>query len=99
MNGIFDIAQGLSPAAGAVIGFVVGLLLGLVHFATLKRVAVLYTSGGGIGKALALQLARFALLAFVMIGVAQLGPMPLIAAAAGMLAGRWVVLRRNREAG
>ena len=99
MNGVFDMVQSLSPGAGSAIGLVIGLLLGLVHFATLKRVAALYTSGGGIGKALALQLARFALLAFVMIGVAQLGPMPLIAAAAGMLAGRWVILRRNREAG
>lgn len=86
----------LSPAVAAVFGFVVGLALGLFHFATLRKVTALYVAGGSAGRAIALQVARLVLLAAVLAGLALAGAVPLISGAVGLLAGRMIVLRRGR---
>jgi len=96
MNAILDLLHAVPPAAGVAIGLVLGFGLGLVHFTTLKHVAALYTSGAKVWRVLGLQLLRFALLALVLIVVAQLGALPLLAAAAGILVARQIVIRRNR---
>lgn len=92
---IVTLAQ-LDPIALGALGFLVGLLLGLLHFGTLRQVTRLYTTGGA-GKALALQLTRLVLLAAVLFGLALLGAVALLAGAVGLLAARWLVIRRTRE--
>lgn len=84
----------LAPLAA---GFALGLAVGLFHFATLRRVASLYLSGGP-GRALALQLARLVLLAAALAALVQFGATPLLAGTLGLLAGRFIILRQGREA-
>lgn len=86
----------LAPLTGALLGFCLGALLGLVHFASLHRVAALYSSGGPMGRALALQLGRFVLLVAGLSGLAFLGAVPLLSGALGLLVARGVILRRAR---
>jgi len=92
MNSVF---ASLPPLAGAVIGLVVGLGLGLVHFATLKKVTALYLSGAATLRVAGLQLARFVLLAAALALLALWGGLPLLSGALGVLAGRAIVLRRS----
>ena len=88
-----DSAGHLPPVAGAAVGLVAGGLLGLVHFSTLWLNTKLYTRGG-VAAALALQLARFAVLALVFYGLARLGALPLISGALALVAARALVVRR-----
>jgi F1F0 ATPase subunit 2 len=87
----------MPPAAGAVIGFLVGVALGLFHFASLRRVTALYLSGRDIWRALALQAARFAALLAVLVLLAHAGALPLLAGTLGLLVGRAIVLRQARK--
>ncbi|MHC9236452.1 N-ATPase subunit AtpR [Pseudooceanicola sp. 502str34] len=86
------------PVPAAIAALVAGLLLGLVHFGTLRRVTELYLSGGALWRPLALQLARLAVLAAALVLCALAGALPLLAGALGLLLGRAIVLRRTREA-
>lgn len=88
----------LDPVFAAALGLAAGLALGLMHFATLRKVTQMYLSGGSYGRAIALQLARLALLAAALSGLALAGAVPLLSAALGLLIGRAVIFRRNRGA-
>ena len=89
-------ARALPPAAGAAFGAVVGALLGLVHFSTLWLNTKLY-AGGSPARAFLLQMLRFAVLGGVFYGLARLGALPLLSAAAALVAVRLVVVRRFRR--
>ncbi|MCR8549923.1 hypothetical protein M4578_19015 [Salipiger sp. P9] len=86
------------PLLPAALGLMAGLALGLVHFATLRRVTALYLSGAAPARALAFQLARFALLIGVLVLLATAGAAPLLGGALGVLLGRAIILRKSREA-
>lgn len=86
------------PLLSAALGLLAGLALGLFHFATLRRVTDLYLSGTAPARALAFQLARFALLIGALVLLAIAGAAPLLGGALGILLGRAIVLRRTREA-
>ena len=81
--------------AGA-IAFVAGLLIGLIHFATLRR-NLCFLTDGGLAKALLLQLARLALLGGVLALLAMLGAFALLCGMLGILLARSIVLRRVRN--
>ncbi|KFE36291.1 ATP synthase subunit I [Thioclava atlantica] len=82
-----------SPVLLFALALVLGFILGLFHFGSLKRVSDLYLGGRGVGLAIALQLARLALLVVVMVWLAREGALPLLAAALGLILARVVVLR------
>lgn len=84
----------LTPLA---LGLLLGLATGLVHFATLRRVTALYLAGTAPARALGLQLARLALVALVLAGLARLGAGALLAGALGLMLAREAVLRRARK--
>lgn len=71
-----------------------GFGLGWLHFASLSRVADLFVAGHM--RAVALQLARLAVLAGFLVLCAQGGAAVLVAGAAGVLAARARVLRGAR---
>ncbi len=83
----------LSPLAGAAIGAALGGVLGLVHFSTLWLNTRLYADGRP-GRAVVLQILRFAVLVAVFYGLARLGAVPLISGALALVAVRLVVVRR-----
>ncbi len=85
------------PLTEALVGFALGLALGLVHFLSLRTVTALYLDGGSTLRALALQLIRLALLGGGLVALALLGALPLLTGAAGVLVARQIVLRRSRE--
>ncbi len=70
---------------------VLGLLGGLAYFAALQWSLRLPLRGVA-----ALALLRLAIAGVLLWGVAQAGALPLLAALGGVLAGRWVSLRRIR---
>ena len=72
--------------------FAVGILLGVVHFGSLWWNARLYTGRGAV-LALVLQLVRLGLLVVVLAVLAKLGAGPLLAAAAGLLVARLLLVR------
>lgn len=78
------------------IGFFAGLLLGLLHFATLRWTLHFFT-GGSLPKALLLQLARLGLLGFALHLLATLGATALLSGMLGVLLARSVILRRTRS--
>jgi F1F0 ATPase subunit 2 len=96
MSATFDTLTNLPLPALAAVGLAAGLVLGAVHFLSLHRVTRIYTAGGAVLTALALQLARFGLLVAGLAALAQLGAVPLLAGALGILAARAWVLRRAR---
>jgi len=84
------------PAA-ALIGLALGVVLGIAHFASLKRVTMLYFAGGAPWRAVGFQLARLALLTVILTGLALMGTVPLLSGALGVLIGRAIILRSARE--
>ncbi len=86
-----------APVWISVLGFALGLGLGVVHFATLQRVTDLYLQAGSPARALALQLARLLVMAGLMVLLARQGAAPLLSGAAGLLIAREIVLRRTRR--
>lgn len=95
MNTFFLSHQALVPALAALAA---GFALGFIHFRTLARAADAFASGQP-ARALALQLARLALMGGFLFAVAHAGALPLLAAAAGVLASRSLVLARHRRTG
>jgi hypothetical protein len=73
-----------------------GVAAGLLHFGFLRRVTADYLGGNAV-RALALQLARLALLISVLFAVAQAGAALLLAFAGGLVAGRQVIVRQTRR--
>lgn len=89
----------MMPYLPAAIGFAIGLALGLVHFATLRRVTALYLEEGSPALAIGLQLLRLGVLAVVMVLLAQHGAAPLLGGALGVIVARQVIIRRTRKEG
>jgi F1F0 ATPase subunit 2 len=83
----------LSIATTAAIGFVVGFLAGVSHFALLAWNAQLFVDGS-TGKAVALQLARVAVSTLVLILLARLSLLALLAGAVGFLPARALMVSR-----
>jgi len=82
---------------GALIAVVVaGAGLGAAHFGSLWWSVVLIR-GGRVGLGVAVQSLRFIVLAAALVVIARLGAGPLIAAAAGLVAARALLLRRTRR--
>ncbi|MDD8021945.1 MAG: ATP synthase subunit I [Paracoccaceae bacterium] len=96
MRSAFDTLTTLPLPALAALGFALGLVLGAVHFLSLRRVTRMYVAGGAMLPALALQLARFGVLVAGLAVLAKLGAAPLLAGALGILAARAWVMRRAR---
>lgn len=78
----------------AVLAIIVGFGAGWLHFASLQRVAEMIVEGRL--PAIGLQLVRFAALGCLLWIFAKGGALVLLAGAAGILAGRALVLRRAR---
>jgi len=76
-------------------GLAVGFIVGLVHFLGLRPTAALFAAGRP-GRALALQVARFALVGLVFFALTRLGALVLVAGLGGLLIARGLVLRRIR---
>lgn len=86
------------PIAAALLAALLAFGLGLFHFSTLRHVTDLYLGKTrGVAKAALLQLARLALLVVVFILLALAGAPMLLGGAAGLMAGRAVVLRRVKR--
>lgn len=86
----------LAPFALAGAAGLAGVGMGWLHFRGLRRVAEGLVAGQM--RAVLLQVGRLALLGLFLFACAQFGPLTLIMAAAGVLAGRAFVLRQSREA-
>jgi len=69
-----------------------GLLVGAVHFQTLRRNTALYAAGSA-GAAIALHVARMALTAGALLLAAWHGNWPLLSAMTGFLLARAVLVR------
>ena len=89
MNGWEELVRGAAIGAGA------GFVAGCVHFLGLRPTAALFAAGRP-RQALALQLARFALVALVFFALTRIGALALVAGLGGLLAGRALVLRHVR---
>ncbi len=74
-------------------GLIAGLLAGGLHFALLRRNTELYLRPRGLGRGIALQALRLALLAGVLVVLARQGALPLLLGALGVLVARQLVLR------
>jgi F1F0 ATPase subunit 2 len=85
----------VDPTALA-LAFVAGLVAGAGFFLVLRRNTDLF-AGGRIGLAIAMQVARFAVLVPVLVLAARQGAGPLLAAALGVLIARRVVVGRVRR--
>ncbi len=83
----------LGPALQILIGLAAGGVLGVLHFGSLLWVARRFAEGGA-AVALAVQLARFAVLGGVLYGLSKIGAPALLAGAVGLLVARYVVVRR-----
>ena len=87
------------PSWGSlIIALAAGLLVGIVHFASLRRNADLYVQQGKLWGAILVQLARLSLVVLILSAAAWAGAGPLLAAASGVLIARAAVLRRYRPA-
>ena len=86
----------LAFASQLAVGLVAGLLAGAVHFGSLWWNSQLLIAGGA-AKAVAFQLARFAVSAAVLIALALLGAPSLLAGALGFLLARHFSLRAFGE--
>ena len=84
----------LIPGLVAALAGLAGLALGVLHFRSLERVTALLVQGRLAG--VALQIGRLAVLAVFLWLCARGGPWTLLAGAAGLLAGRALILRGVR---
>nr|WP_241018267.1 ATP synthase subunit I [Paraburkholderia sp. Tr-20389] len=84
-----------SALALFVAGLAVGLLVGAVHFASLRRNAALFVAGRPFG-ALLLQLSRFALTAAVFVVLAKAGVLVLLGGSGGFMWTRCIALTLRR---
>ncbi|WP_434289586.1 N-ATPase subunit AtpR [Celeribacter sp. SCSIO 80788] len=81
------------------LGLLLGFGVGLLHFASLRRVTAMYLSGSSTARAIILQLGRLVLVAALLVFLALKGALPLLAGAGGLLLARIVILRRSRKEG
>ena len=79
-------------------GLAAGFALGLFHFHSLRWNCAFFARGQA-GRALLLQLARLALVGLVLFGLARLGAGPLLGGALGLVIGRMLMMRRERDTG
>ncbi|WP_170304641.1 ATP synthase subunit I [Croceicoccus estronivorus] len=79
-----------------VLWFGAGALLGLAFFTSLRRNVTLYTEGRPVAAGL-LHAGRIAILIAVLAGAVHFGAGPLVACTIGLLAGRWLIMRRIRR--
>ena len=93
MTQIFSSASDFGPLTGALFGFGVGVVLGLIHFGSLWWNTRAFLSGSA-SRAFAIQLLRFGLLIIVLAGLAKLGALPLLTGALGLFLARGLMLRR-----
>lgn len=91
MTGLFDSAI-IEAAFHIVLGFGVGALLGLAHFASLRWNAELYLDRG-VALGLGLQLLRLAVLGAVLFALVQIGAGALLSGTLGLLAVRRFLVR------
>ncbi len=82
--------------AALVAAFAVGAALGAAHFGSLWW-SVALMRGGRTGPGVAVQSLRFVALAAALVLIARLGAGPFIAAAAGVLAVRALLMRLYRR--
>jgi hypothetical protein len=74
---------------------VLGVILGWVHFQTLRRTADLLVRGRGVALAIGLTLGRIALTVAALLWVVTWGALALLSVAAGILIGRGWVMRKK----
>jgi len=77
--------------------FLGGLFIGYGYFRALRETANLIVNGGEPLKAIALTLGRISLLATAFFIAVLLGGLALLAAFAGVLCAKWIMLHRVRE--
>jgi len=75
---------------------VLGGIAGAISFLLLWANVRLYVSPVSAWRAIALHTARVGALAIVLVAIARAGAVPLLAALAGLLIARSIVLRRER---
>ncbi len=81
----------------AAVALVLGTVLGIIHFGSLALVTDRFVEGRSLAPA-ALQTVRLLLLSAVLVAAAWFGALPLLSCLAGVLIGRWILLRRSRLA-
>jgi hypothetical protein len=74
----------------ALLGGVLGLIVGLASFTVLERGVTLWLAGGPARRIIVWQVLRLALTALCFLGIAQLGAAALISALAGFIVARFV---------
>jgi hypothetical protein len=77
--------------------FLGGLFIGWGYFRALRETANLIVGGGKPLRAIVLTLARISLLATGFFIAVLAGALPLLAALAGVLCAKWIMLRRIQE--
>lgn len=77
--------------------FLGGLFIGYGYFRALRETANLIVNGGEPLRAIALTLGRISLLATAFFIAVLLGGLALLAAFAGVLCAKWIMLHRVRE--
>lgn len=77
--------------------FIGGLFIGYGYFRALRETANLIVNGGEPLRAIALTLGRISLLATGFFIAVLLGGLALLAAFAGVLCAKWIMLPRMRE--
>jgi F1F0 ATPase subunit 2 len=85
----------ISPAALLPVALLVGLLLGLLHFTSLRTVAEGYTNRR-VGRAALLQVLRMVVVIAMFYALAQAGAGALLTGAFGMLVARILVVGHVR---
>ncbi len=96
----FELAgyESIGPDLVAGIWLAVGVLIGAAYFLTLQRNVHIFAAGRSLLLPLGFQLGRFVLLAAALAAVAKaFGALPLLAATAGILVARTVVIRWGGE--
>ena len=93
MTDLMTLIRAQGPMTGAIIGLLVGGLLGLIHFGSLWWNARLLTTGNFFPAA-GILVMRFGLLAVVLFSLAKIGALPMLMAGLGLLLMRRVLLRR-----
>ncbi|MCB1493644.1 MAG: hypothetical protein KDJ77_17905 [Rhodobiaceae bacterium] len=84
------------PLLQVAAAFVAGLVLGFLHFGTLRAITIGYLDGHPV-RAIVLQVGRLAVMFAALYGFALLGAAVLLAAAVGVLAARMIVVGRVRR--
>lgn len=84
--------------AEMIAAFLAGTGVGLAHFALLRKNIDILLTSSAMARAGAVHAARFVGTSVALYFTARFGALPLLAAAAGVLPARWLVLRRMGNA-